>query len=54
MLPADGVEHGLDDAFHKPLLLVVVDLHHLRGAARGRVIWARGVQIVVMGLGFVM
>lgn len=29
MLAGDGVEHGLDDALHKPLLLVVIDLHHL-------------------------
>ena len=28
-LAADGVEHGLDDALHKALLLVVVDRHHL-------------------------
>lgn len=25
----NGVEHGLDDPLHKPLLLVIVDLNHL-------------------------
>lgn len=31
-LARDGVEHRLDDALHEPLLLVVVDLNHLRGS----------------------
>ena len=29
LLARDGVEHGVDDALHKPVLLVVVDGHHL-------------------------
>lgn len=31
VLATNGVEHGLDDTPHKPLLLVVIDLHHLVG-----------------------
>ena len=30
----DGVEHGFYHALHKPLLLVVVDLHNLHPEAR--------------------
>ncbi len=30
LLARDGVEHGVDHALHKALLLVVVDLDHLR------------------------
>ena len=30
VLARDGVEHGLNNALHKALLLVVIDGHHLR------------------------
>lgn len=30
LLAGDGVEHGLDHALNKPLLLIIVDRHHLQ------------------------
>ena len=30
LLAGDGVEHGVDHALHKALLLVVIDLDHLQ------------------------
>lgn len=32
-LPGDCVEHGIDDALHKPLFLVVIDRHHLQSTS---------------------
>ena len=48
MLPGDGVEHGADDHLHEPLLLVVVDLHHLQQIACRHHPSARVTQPVMM------